>query len=293
MGGYNRVRGYLDCIEQIDANDLLQSTLTASNKHERHWTTLNCRLSTGRGCCAVAVHNRYIIVVGGYYNDRCLSSVDIIDASNHTVIAGPSMAVPRQLCSSAVVSHHIFVVGGENEHGDLDSVEYLDYATPCDNDQAKSKTGSRFISFSPTWTTHSELRLFDARRPCAMVAMGSCLVVAGGSRQTLEVLDTHRNRVWNLPPLDNHRNGCSMVTVANQVAVIGGWRNPTCATMPLMDKNTWCFRRLCEQKPSGWYHSVEGMGIRDADISPFSISASASKRARPNTVHGDKRKDQA
>ena len=112
MGGYNRVRGYLDCIEQIDANDLLQSTLTASNKHERHWTTLNCRLSTGRGCCAVAVHNRYIIVVGGYYNDRCLSSVDIIDASNHTVIAGPSMAVPRQLCSSAVVSHHIFVVGG-------------------------------------------------------------------------------------------------------------------------------------------------------------------------------------
>ena len=126
-----------------------------------------------------------------------------------------------------------------------------------------------------------------------MVAMGSCLVVAGGTRQTLEVLDTHRNRVWNLPPLDNQRNGCSMVTVANQVAVIGGWRNPTCATMPLMDKNTWCFRRLCEQKPSGWYHSVEGMGIGDADISPFSISASASKRARPNTVHGDKRKDQA
>ena len=76
---------------------------------------------------------------------------------------------------------------------------------------------------------------------CTVVAVGSCLVVAGNHR-TMEILDTHHNHVWNLPPLENYHTGCSLVTVANQVAVIGGFHNPTCASFPLMDKNTWCFR---------------------------------------------------
>ena len=284
----------LDCIEQIDANYLLQSSLTTSITHEMNWTTLNCRLSTPRsGCCAVAVHNRYIVVMGGYYNGRYLSSVDIIDTMNHTVIAGPSMTVKRQWCASAVIGHRIFVVGGRNDNGNLDSVEYLDYATPCDNHETKKETGSTFISFSTLWTTHSELRLSNTRRSCAMVAVGSCLVVAGGwNNSTGEVLDTQSNRVWYLPPSDNHRNGCSTVTVANQVAVIGGYPNPSCATLPLLDRNTWCFRRLCEQQSNGWYHSLEGMGIRDADISPFSPSTLARKRVRTNTCQNDRGNDE-
>ena len=36
----------------------------------------------------------------------------------------------------------------------------------------------------------------------------------------------------------------------------------TCATLPLIDKNTWCFRRLCEQQPNGWYHFREAMVVR-------------------------------
>ena len=101
-----------------------------------------------------------------------------------------------------------------------------------------------------------------------MVAVGSCLVVAGGlGNSTMEVLDTHYNRVWNLPPLNSHRHGCSMVAVANQVAVISGYGNPTCATLPLLDKNTWCFRRLCEQQPNRWCLFREGRNIQHADIS--------------------------
>ena len=272
MGGY--IDGSrLDCIERIDVNDLMQSSLTTSSMHESHWTTLNCRLSTRRaGCCAVAVRNRYIVVMGGY-NDRYLSSVDIIDTKNHTVIAGPSMNVARTRCASAVIGHRIFVVGGRNDHGNLDSVEYIDFAMPCDNEKTKEETAATVISSSSSWTTHSELELPNARSSCAVVAVGSCLVVTGGQyNPTVEVLDTHRNHVWNLPPFGNHRDDCSMVTVANQVAVIGGWYNPTCATFPLMDKNTWCFRRLCEQQSNGWYHSLEGMVSRDADISPFSSS---------------------
>ena len=95
-----------------------------------------------------------------------------------------------------------------------------------------------------------------------MVAVGSCLVAAGGwTNSTMEVLDTHRNRLWNLPPFTHNRHGCTMVTVANQVAMIGGWENPSCATLPLPDRNSWCFRRLCKQPSNGWYHSLEGTGI--------------------------------
>ena len=292
MGGCSE-DSCLNCIERIDFNDLLQSPLTTSNKHESHWKTLTCRLSTRRsGCCAVAVHNRYIVVMGGYNDGRSLSSVDIIDTRNHTVTAGPSMAVPRRFCTSAVIGHRIFVVGGCNESGNVDSVEYLDYATPCDNHETKEQTGSTFISFSPTWTTQSELRLSNARSCYAMVAVGSCLVVTGGYESSVEVLDTHHNCMWNLPPFGNHRVGCSMVTVSNQVAVIGGLRNPSCATLPLLDRNSWCFRRLCEQQPNGWHHSLEGVGIRDDDISPFSTSTSARKRARQNTRQNKKGSDE-
>ena len=289
---------YLDCMERIDANDLLQSSLTTNIiTHESHWTTLTCRLSTQRwGCCAVAVHNRYIVVMGGF-NSRYLSSVDIIDTSNHIVTAGPSMTVPRACCASVIIGHRIFVVGGWNERGNLDSVEYLDYATPLDSDGTKKETGSTFISFSSTWITHPDLVLSNPRDSCAMVAVGSCLVVAGErGNPTVDVLDTNRNRVWNLSPFGNDHNrreGCSMVTVANQVAVIGGWRNPTCVTLPLMDRNSWCFRRLCEQQSNGWYHSLKGIGIRDADISPFLTLASARKRARSNTQSGYEGADEA
>ena len=247
MGGNNETD--LDSIEQIDANNLLQSSPTSSSSMKCHWTTLDCRLSTGRaGCCAVAVHDRYIVVMGGL-RGKILSSVDILDTSNCTITGGPSMNVPRACCASAVIGNRIFVVGGLF----ADSVEYLEFAKTCENEEAKAETVAKVIPFSSNWMTHSDLVL-SGPRECAVVAVGSCLVVAGGLvNSTVEILETHRNRVWNLPPFGNHRNDCTMVTVANQIAVISGRGNPTCATLPLMDKHSLCFRRLCEQ-PSGWFH---------------------------------------
>ena len=265
MGGRNSENQVLNCMERIDVHDLLQSSLTNSSTHAGNWTTLNCRLSTERKrCCAVAVENRYIVVMGGR-NRRILPSVEVIDTRNHTVTAAPSMNVPRSFCASAVIGHRIFVVGGCNTDDELDSVEYLEFASACDNQETKAETVAKFISSWSTWTTHSELRFSCPGRWCAVVAVGSCLVVAGGGYdRTVEILDTNRNHVWNLPPpFRNDREGCSMVNVANQVAVIGGWRHLSCATLPLMDKNSWCFRRLCEPQPNGWYHSLGGMGNRD------------------------------
>ena len=249
MGGNNGTD--LDCIEQIDANNLLQSSPTSSSSMKFHWTTLNCRLSTGRaGCCAVAVHDRYIVVMGGL-RGKILSSVDILDTSSRTISGGPSMNFPRACSASAVIGHRIFVVGGFY----ADSVEYLEFAKTCENEETKAETVAKVIPFSSNWMTHSD-PVLSRPRACAVVAVGSCLVVAGGlpaGNSTVEVLDTHRNRVWNLPQVGDDRYGCTMVTVANQIAVISGRRNPSCATVPLMDKHTWCFRRLCEQ-PNEWFH---------------------------------------
>ena len=259
MGGLNGKT--LDCIEQINANDFLQQSSTSTNTHESHWTTLNCRLSTGRyGCCAVAVHNRYIVVMGGCDGGPNLSSVDILDTSVNTVIAGPGMNFPRIWCGSAVVGHRIFVVGGTMAYF---SVEYLDFGKPSDNEEGHG-TLSTLISSLSGWTIHSDLVVSASLQFCAVVTVGSCLVVAGDHR-TVEILDTHHNRMWNLPPFRNRLENCSIVAVANQVAVIGGWRNRSCATLPLMDKNTWCFRQLCEQQPDGWFHSLERLGNGDVD----------------------------
>ena len=81
-----------------------------------------------------------------------------------------------------------------------------------------------------------------------MIVVGSWLVVAGRRRNsTVETLDTHRTRVWNLPPFGNRLERCILVTLADQITAIGGYKNPTCATVPLIEKNSLCFRRLCEQ----------------------------------------------
>ena len=194
------------------------------------------------------------------------------------------MNVPRRFCASAVVGHRIFVVGGRNENGiNLDSVEYMDFAKPCDSDETRKETASTVTSSSSSWTTHSDLVLSEARHQCAVAAVGSCLVVAGGSLSSVEILDTNRNSVWNLPPLGNRREDFSMVTLANQVAVISGFENPTCVTFPLLDKNTWCFRQLCTQQPSGWYHCLSRSGNGDVNVTSCTISTSTLKRLRTNT----------
>ena len=280
-GGNDGDFSNLDSIERIDANNVLPPFPTSSNTHESRWTTLNCRLSTGRGlCCAVAVHKRYIVVMGGCNRGQksYLSSVDIVDTSNHTVIAGPSMNVPRQRCASAVIGHRIFVVGGCRER--IHSVEYWDVPRPCYNDEIKEDTAAAVTSFSSAWTTHSDLALSDPHNSSAVVVVGSCLVVTARQTKAVEVLDTHRNRMWNLSPFENRRENCSIVTLGNQVAVIGGMDSPTCATLPLMDKNTWCFRQLFEQPRIEWYHCHERSGNEDVNATSCTISSSTLKRLR-------------
>ena len=65
MGGYCNYQR-LDSIERIDLLDLLKSPCTVNEN--MYWTPLKCTLSTPRAACqAAVVHNRFIVVVGGYY----------------------------------------------------------------------------------------------------------------------------------------------------------------------------------------------------------------------------------
>ena len=252
IGGYNGI-SRLDTIERIDVDNLCSGAALRTTSNQ--WTTVTCRLSTARDeCSAVALHNRYIVVIGGS-NGNLLSSVDIIDtaiASNHAVIAGPSMTVPRSGCASAVIGHRIFVVGGYNGHSreGLKSVEHLEIHDPSGNETLN--TASAVFPSSCRWTLHGKLNLSIRRRDHAVVAVGSCLIVAGGfsTLDTVEVLDTQRNTVWNGPQLTNPlRFGCSAVVHSKGIALIGGRHNASCATLSLVDKNTRCFRRLIEQVP--------------------------------------------
>ena len=250
IGGHNGSSLFYS-IERIDVQKLCSGAAVRTTSNQ--WTTLNCRLSTARdGCSAVAVHNRYIVVIGGY-NGNYLSTVDIIDTvvpSNHTVIVGPPMAVPRCCCASAVIGHRIFAVGGHNGT-DIKPVEYLEMDDPSGNETMN--TASAVFPSSCRWTVHGKLNLSMRRNHHAVVAVGSCLIVMGGSlaADTVEVLDTRRNTVWTFPQLSGPR--CisrSAVVHSRGIAVISGHDNTFCATLSLVDKNTWCFRRLTEQVPS-------------------------------------------
>ena len=250
IGGHNG-SSPLDTIERIGVENLLagSSVRTTSNQ----WATLNCRLSTRRErCSVVSVCNRYMVVIGGCGED-CLESVDIIDTvlpSNHTVISGPSMTVPRHGCASAVIGNRIFVVGGFANGTALKSVEYLEFHDPSGN-ETKNTTNNVFPC-SCRWTSHNELELFFSRDGYEVVAVGSCLIVMGVSWDATngEVLDTCRNTVWTIPRSTGSRYGCSAVVHSKGIAMIGGSHNASCETLSLIDKNTWCFRRLMELAPS-------------------------------------------
>ena len=143
IGGQNG-SSYFDSIERVDVGDFLEASRT--NMPSYQWTTLNCRMTTGRnGCSAAAIHDRYIVIVGGHNGGHYLSSVDIVDTAlqnNHTVSTGPCMTIARVCCASTVVGQRIFVVGGFNGRISLTSVESLEFQQPLDNDTKKTDASS-------------------------------------------------------------------------------------------------------------------------------------------------------
>ena len=259
IGGYNG-HNALDTIERIHVDDLLHSSLSSSSKNSSTgWKMLNCRLTSKRlGCAAVAVSDRFIVVAGGCNLSprKCLSSVDILDTASgnpYSVVPGPSLKIARRDFAMAVVGSRIFAVGGWwGPYCDdcLESVEYLEF-----DDWLDAPTSTPSVALpTKSWTVDKELILNIPRAVFGAVQVGSCLVVAGGrvaggeGVRSVEVLDTVRNMVWELPDLTVRRGVCGLASLSNALAVItrDSRMELSCETLSLVDKKSWLFARLLE-----------------------------------------------
>ena len=286
IGGHGDTTSSVDTVERIGLEDLISSSSTSSkgtfrdngDSQKKKWEILKCRLSSPRlDSSTVVVHNRYILVVGGKsrLGGASLLSVDIIDTATPTqettdpccIFSGPPLTVPRTRFGMEVVEGRVYVVGGCYSHNShiSDSVEYLDLSDSGHGVDNKITLSSKFWS-GLSWTKHNQLKLSEYRWGHAVVRVGSCLVVSGGTiyrgngfvkgAGTIEILDTKRNKVWKLPL----RTPCSgfmhsLVTRSNGIVAMsfvakGSSRNEFTFykdRLPLTDKNSSLFLRLLEK----------------------------------------------
>ena len=247
----------LPTIERIGITELVYSSF-ASNQKNQQWTTLECCLSWDRkGCAAAVVHDRFIVVAGGEGEDYgFLSSVEIIDTSSKSqrfVIAGPHMNLARSSFGMAVIGSRIYVVGGsgldyldDEDDTKFDSVEYLEFDDWLTEKQKDTKSMSPLTN---SWTIHKDLVLGTPRSQHVVVRVGCCLVVEGGmhnqgyDHRSGEVLDTLRNRVWQLPNMNKTIQGSNVVAISSGIVTIGEDLIPG-QTLSLADKNSLCFAGL-------------------------------------------------
>ena len=246
IGGFGGDNNYnytiLDTIEIIQVSSLLETmeTSTTTRQNNNQWTRLQCCLSSPRQAFAIVVvaHNRYVVILGGNMDrGEDLSSVDIMDTApphnnnnnnnsngEPTIVAGPSMNLARSYFGAAVVDNKIFVVGGWVDHGRSMSVESLLFQRqPQDKDHTKNNGNVTCTFPNSSWRMEPHLSLSSPRNSHAVAKVGSCLVVAGGWTNSVEVLDVQRGIVWSLPNLNIQWGyGCSMVTLSDCLLVLGG-----------------------------------------------------------------------
>ena len=238
IGGRNHNRHCLDTIECIDVASLLANT----DSSNRHWNTLTCRLSTANtGCAAVVVHDRYIVIMGGYnQRDKFLSTVEILDTLQNKIVplSGLTMNSPRSLFGAAVVGNSIYAVGGMSNIGMLlDSVEVLTFNVDVDS----IGDATTVFGKSSSWTRSKDLVLSKRRHGHGVAKIGNCVVVAGGYGEgveinSVEVLDPYRHVVWHLPNMSVTRWYCTIAVLSKNIVVLGGYNHASLETLALVGK---------------------------------------------------------
>ena len=230
IGGANGCHN-VDMIESID----VASLLAISDSSNCQWETLSCRLSTARrGCAAVVVHDRYIVIMGGFNGRKYLSTVEVLDRLQNKIVpfSGLTMNSPRGDFGAAVVGNSIYVVGGIN-NDQLDSVEVLTFNVDVDS----IGDASTVFGKSSSWIMSKDLVLSKGRCGHAVAKIGNCVVVAGGcGRNSVEVLDPYRHVVWLLPNMTMARSYCSIAVVSKNIVVLGGGNHASLETLALVDE---------------------------------------------------------
>ena len=176
IGGRGNNCDILDTIECID----VASLLTISDSSSCRWKTLSGRLSTPRNkCAAVVVHDRYIVIMGGYNDSKYLLTVEVLDTLQNKVVplSGLTMNSPRGDFGAAVVGNSIYAIGGKDENeNSLDSVEVLTFNVDVDSIGDSSSVFGK----SSSWTMSKDLVLSKGRYGHGVAKIGNCVVVAGG-----------------------------------------------------------------------------------------------------------------
>ena len=243
IGGYGD-NDDLDTVEAIQVGELLLTP--AADSTTNRWKMLDCHLSSKRwGCAAAAVHDRFIVVVGGFEESTCsfLSSVDIIDTaskSQFSVISGPPLNKGRCFFGMAVIGQRIYVAG-ERQVCSVHKipVEYLEFDDWSNHTDA---TVSSVFPLTKSWKIQKDLVPDTPRGQHCVVKVASCLVVAGGVDRdsnplsSVEVMDTEQRVVWKLPRMTTERNYGSMVVISNGILAIGGYQKDTCEYLALTEK---------------------------------------------------------
>ena len=232
IGGRNGFQ-YLDTIESID----VASLLAISDSSNCHWQNFSCRLSTARrGCAAVVVHDRYVVIMGGFSGRKYLSTVEVLDTLQNKIVplSGLTMNSPRGDFGAAVVGNSIYVVGGRNNDGEkLDSVEVLTFNVDVD----RTGDASTLFGKSSSWIMSKDLVLSMGRQGHGVAKIGNCVVVAGGCGiNSVEVLDPYRHVVWLLPNMTVTRSDCSIAVLSKNIIVLGGGNHASLETLALVDE---------------------------------------------------------
>ena len=199
-------------IERIEINDLLdESTANLSQK----WYNVSCQLSRmSRYGNATVLQDRYIVFIASRGHDLHIDlqhSVDIMDTSNHTLvtICAPQESVPRcrrprYRLSTAAIGNKVYIVSGHQRVSAPKSVEYIEFDIP---ESSPDQIHPKILS----WNEEQDILVTVPRQDYMSVAVGSKIVVYGGSCRRLEVIDLERRRVSALPDMSEAKCGQYMV----------------------------------------------------------------------------------
>ena len=205
-GGY-RDRSRLDCSERIAVQHLLllllqnkeqeQDVSCATSAPETNpWSRLKCRLSSKRsGCCAVAVHDRFIVVMGGDKNKKEHLSSSINGYHGYSC-AHCDCGTSHDCCSVWCHQCSLWALqfcGGRAppNRGTHESVECFEFGTvwdhPTINDDDTSAARQVFPP-SPCVVLGPFRRVWSVPSiSWSVVAVGFCWIVAVGGMDMFEV----------------------------------------------------------------------------------------------------------
>ena len=259
----------LDTMERIPVSALSSSSYSSSsfkktattmtrNKNQNSasssstWQRLKTRLTAKRaGCAAVVVHNRFVIVLGGYE----LCTVDIIDTmatvrttttttskNNHNgadavvVSLGPSMTTTRYAFGAAVLGNQIWVIGGRNtEEVSLKTIESISFESmetmhhrqsSCIHNQSTVLEQQQSSNSNSNWFTSFSSSIMMMTTTTTMPSSLSSLLFSCESKWTIQNdLSLSKSR-------SDHVVG---VFGTSSLVVVGGHTHHRCTRNPIPD----------------------------------------------------------